>query len=306
MPPATTALDDLRAATCSAGAPSARNLLVTVFGDALLPHGDDTRLSVRALTDLLASFGVSERLVRTSLSRLVKDGLLVAEADGRRSFYAVAPSALELFRQAERRIYRGFSDDWDGSWTIVVIDGSEATPRLRAQLRQELAWAGFGNVAPNVMASPIVAAETAARVVAHVGGFANVLVSRSSVVEGDGTIGADELARRVAAVDAIAARYAAFTARFDRFDETVTALLDPVLAFKLRTLLVAEFRRITLADPELPSALLPADWIGRTARQVAGRVYAAVASESERFLITSADPPLLSRATVHNRFADPA
>ena len=58
------------------------------------------------------------------------------------------------------------------------------------------------------MASPIVDAEAAARVVGHVGGFANVLVSRSSVVEGEGTLGADELAHRVAALEEIAGRYA--------------------------------------------------------------------------------------------------
>jgi phenylacetic acid degradation operon negative regulatory protein len=108
-------LRDLREAACSNGAPSARNLLVTVFGDALLPLGAGTTASVAVLTELLGDFGVSERLVRTSLTRLVNDGLLAVESEGRRSSYGVAPDAHDLFRQADERIYRGAGPDWDGS-----------------------------------------------------------------------------------------------------------------------------------------------------------------------------------------------
>ncbi len=275
-----------------------------MFGDALLPHGDDTQISVRSLSRLLASFGVNERLVRTSLTRLVNDGLLTTSTEGRRSFYRVAPEALDLFRQADHRIYHGTADEWDGSWTIVVIDGSEGTARRRALLRQELAWAGLGSVAPNVMASPIVDAEAAARVVGHVGGFANVLVSRSSVVEGEGTLGADELAHRVAALEEIAGRYAEFIARYEDYTASDLAHIAPELAFKLRTLLVAEFRRIALSDPQLPAPLLPPDWIGDRARRLAAGLYGVVAASSEQFLMATADPELRKAATLADRFAD--
>jgi phenylacetic acid degradation operon negative regulatory protein len=296
------ALEELRSAACSDGAPSARNLLVTVFGDALLPHGPTTTISVRALTTLLASFGANERLVRTSLTRLVNDGLVATTVAGRRSYYGVAPSALDLFRQADHRIYRGTPGVWDGSWTIVVIDGAESTAGRRAQLRQELAWAGLGVVAPNVMASPIVPADVAANVVGRVGGFANVLVSRSSVVEGAGMLGADELAHRVAELDVIAERYAAFVIRFERFGTEVVDRLDEPMAFKLRTLLVAEFRRIALTDPQLPAELLPKEWIGTRARRLAGGIYTAVAAPSERYLLRTVEPPLTPLAPGSPRF----
>ncbi len=285
-------LHDLRAATCSNGAPSARNLLVTVFGDTLLPLGDHTAVSVRTLADLLASFGVNERLVRTSLTRLVNDDLLAVRTTGRRSSYRVAPGALALFRHADERIYRGSAADWDGSWTIVVIDGTEATAARRARLRQELSWSGLGVVAPNVMASPVVDPDDAAAVVAHVGGFENVLVSRSRVIQTENTLGAEELARRCAALDEIGERYRMFTDRFHAFDEAVLAELTSEEAFKLRTLVVATFRRIVLTDPVLPGELLPIDWIGTDARAIAGRIYHAVVERSDRFVaeVTGLEP----------------
>ncbi|MCA1843679.1 MAG: phenylacetic acid degradation operon negative regulatory protein PaaX, partial [Actinobacteria bacterium] len=44
---------------------SARTLLVTVFGDSVVPHGGEVWIG--SLTRLVEPLGVSERLVRTSL-----------------------------------------------------------------------------------------------------------------------------------------------------------------------------------------------------------------------------------------------
>lgn len=285
----------LRAATCSDGAPSARNLLVTVFGDALLPYGPATTASVKSLSALLASFGVNERLVRTSLTRLANDDLLVAHSAGRRSFYGVAPDALELFRRADDRIYRGSAGPWDGAWTIVVIDGNEATARDRQRLRQELGWAGFGIVAPNVMASPTSSPETAADAVSHVGGFDRVLITRSTVFEGAGSTSAADLARRTAPLDDAAERYRAFIDQFEPVGAGTALALEPDMAFKLRTMLVASFRRIVLADPLLPAPLLSDDWVGTRARGVAASLYGALADASERFLREHVEPALPDR-----------
>jgi phenylacetic acid degradation operon negative regulatory protein len=79
--------------------------------------------------------------------------------------------------------------------------------------------------------------------------------------------------------------------------------LAPELAFKLRTLLVAEFRRIALSDPQLPAPLLPPDWIGNRARRLAAGIYASVAVSSEDFLTATADPELGAAATIADRFA---
>ena len=275
---------DLDAAVCSGGAPSARNLLVTVFGDVVAPLGPETELTVQQLSAVLADFGASERLVRTSLTRLVNDDLLAARASGRRSFYRVAPTAIDLFATADDRIYRGQSEPWDGHWTVVVLDGAESTPERRAVLRQELVVRGMGVVAPNVLASPIVSPLTAAETIGRFGGFEQVLVTRSSVVTGAGLIDPAALARRCVELDQLEQRYEAIVERFAAFDDRTLAGLDESAAAKLRLLVVSTFRRVVLADPMLPVELLPREWAGARARRQAARVYRAVSATSDRHL----------------------
>ena len=71
--------------TLAADPPRAKSLIVTVWGDALAPHGGAVWLA--GLIRLLAPFGINERLARTSVFRLTRDGWLEAEAHGRRSRY---------------------------------------------------------------------------------------------------------------------------------------------------------------------------------------------------------------------------
>lgn len=290
------AIADLDAAACSDGAPSARNLLVTVFGDIVAPVGPETELSVQVLTDVLADFGVSERLVRTSLSRLVNDDLLAVRTRGRRSAYRIAPAAIDLFADADERIYRGRPDPWDGHWTVVVLDGAESTPAHRATLRQELAATGLGVVAPNVLASPIVSPSIVAERVARAGGFEQVLVLRSTVVPGAGLADPVALARRCLDLGRLERRYRALAERFGAFDDETLDALDDTRAAKLRLLVVSTFRRVVLADPMLPSELLPVGWTGDRARHEAARVYAAVQARSDRILADLLGAPLRTDA----------
>jgi phenylacetic acid degradation operon negative regulatory protein len=54
---------------------SARTVLVTVFGDGIEPHGGEVWAG--SLLRLVEPLGMNERLVRTSLNRLVGEGVLV-------------------------------------------------------------------------------------------------------------------------------------------------------------------------------------------------------------------------------------
>ena len=284
--PADAPVDALDRAVCSDGAPSARNLIVTVFGDLVLPSETTVgELSVQTLAGLLGPFAVGERLVRTSLSRIVGEGLLTARTEGRRSHYSVAESARPTFERADRRIYRGAAanphDEWDGEWTIVIIDGTSSTTSDRADLRRRLGWAGFGSIGPNVMASPLVDADAAADIVGDVVP-ATVMISRSRVLDRARLIGPEQLVRRSVDLEAAEAAHGDLLARFGGFDGSVLDDLDDDRSLKLRVLLVSTFRRVALAEPDVPASLLPADWVGHRSRRLAARIYEAIVERSDR------------------------
>src|SRR6266576_3488989 len=79
------------------------SLLVTIFGDAIAPRGGVVTLG--SLIKLAGPFGLTERLVRTSVARLAQDGWLVARRDGRLSEYRLAPQGQQRFAEATQRIY---------------------------------------------------------------------------------------------------------------------------------------------------------------------------------------------------------
>src|SRR5437016_3169750 len=72
----------------------AGSLLVTIFGDAIAPRG--AAVTLGSLIRLAAPFGLTERLVRTSVARLARDGWLAARRSGRRSEYRLTRGGAEL------------------------------------------------------------------------------------------------------------------------------------------------------------------------------------------------------------------
>src|SRR5215468_10226261 len=136
----------------AAAPPRARSLIVTVWGDAIAPHGGSTWLS--GLIRLMAPFAVNERLVRTSVYRLASEGWLAARQSGRRSLYRLTAQGARKFEHAHRRIYASPSDRWDGEWELVIALPAELRADQRAALRKELGWEGFGSLTPGMFIRP--------------------------------------------------------------------------------------------------------------------------------------------------------
>ena len=73
----------------------ATSLIITTFGDAVLPRGG--RIWLGSLIQLLEPLQLNERLIRTSVFRLVKDEWLRVQSVGRRSDYLLTQSGRRRF-----------------------------------------------------------------------------------------------------------------------------------------------------------------------------------------------------------------
>lgn len=256
---------------------SARVLLTTMFGDALVPRRQEA--PVQALASLMAPIGANERLVRTSLQRLSTEGLVVAERRGRQSFYRVAPEAEGTFADADARIYAGGGVDWDGEWTVAVID-PDAPDRER--IGTKLRWLGLGEVSSGVHVSPIVDVLTVEAALAHHGSPLALLTrgpSAVGVTSGDGAL--------LAALDPLGGAERALAAHIERFEPVVGHRgLDAADAFVVRSLLIDSWRRIVLRTPDLPAELVPESWPGQRALELTTTIYRDVVGPSETHLDT--------------------
>ena len=269
----------------------AKPLVATLYGDALLPHGGGAWLA--SVIRLAAPLGLSERMVRTVVFRLRKDGWLRAERSGRRSHYSLTPSARRQFEAAERRIYAVPGNDWDGHWTIAVFDGSGPEPARRALLR-ELGWSGFASLAPRIIAYPARAQALLDRALADSGMREHVLCLAAETTGGSGAA----LRRVIAAnwpLEAVRRRYEAFLARFAPLATELEGGWRPggEEAFVLRTILIDVYRRTLLRDPALPLPLLPEDWPGLAAAELTRDIYRRLALPAQAHVMSvlAADAP---------------
>ena len=263
----------------------APSVIITVWGDAIAPHGGAVMLG--GLIDLLAPLGINERLVRTSVFRLAREGWLKAKPIGRESLYRLTRDGARRFRQAYRRIYAQPDEGWNDSWEVVIVDGS--TPAQRRALRQELQWEGFGAFGSGVLARPATAASAVPRIAAalHVDHHIAVVRARDGAGLGGRTLAS--LVPDAWDLDALSTHYREFLRRFgkviDRFRMADKGSLDPAQAFIVRTLLIHAYRRVLLRDPQLPATLLPLDWPGAAAYGLCRDFYRLTHRAAEQHLL---------------------
>ncbi len=262
----------------SSASPSARVLLTTIFGDALLPR--DEAVPVGAIIELAAPLGINERNVRTTLQRLSSERLVTATRVGRRSFYEVHPEARTTFAAANHRIYQRPRVSWDGRWTIAVLD-PDRDDEARTDLLQRLGWLGLAPAAPGVLASALVSPEEVAAAVAEGSGAAGILaLTRGPLTTG--TLLDDEGRRRFFDPDGqLDERY---RSHLDTFASARLTVPTPLDAFVLRTLVVDSWRRLALRATDIPGELEPDGWPAGAAFDLTAAVLADVRTASEAHL----------------------
>jgi phenylacetic acid degradation operon negative regulatory protein len=171
---------------------------------------------------------------------------------------------------------------------MVLTAGSDLTSAQRDNVRKELQWEGFGLIAPGVLAHPSANLEPLLDILQSNGVQDSVVVLRAKSL---GTLvnkPTRELVRECWNLGLISQDYKRF---LDRFRPVLKALksardLDPEQCFVVRTLLMHEFRRTLLRDPQLPNQLLPNDWPGNAARQLCHELYVLTQKEAENHLMS--------------------
>jgi len=301
--------------------PRSKSLVVTIFGDAIVPHGGMVWLG--SLIELLAPFGVNDRLLRTSVFRLAQEGWLGAQRDGRRASYAITPDAMARFVHAYRRIYAPPNVHWDGSWTLVLNGDGALNAAERAAVRKELLWEGYSVIAPGIMGHPAADGPALDELLTRLGVAGKVFVVQGKAMR---QVNARPLSDLVADgwdVAAVAEGYNKFLAQFQPLltalrsaaaidtDTTTAATTDaadpplsPEKAFVVRTLLIHAYRRVQLHDPQLPVELLPTPWPGALAYQLAREIYLLVYAAAEQHIDSALRREDAAAATAEAAFFD--
>jgi phenylacetic acid degradation operon negative regulatory protein len=292
--------------------PRAKSLVVTVFGDAILPHGGT--VWVGSLIRLLGPFGINERGVRTAVQRLTVEGWLSNRSVGRRSDYAPTPESRPRFEEADRRIYAAAAPDWDGNWCLVLLGQAGISSSERDAARRELRWLGFGEISLTLLLHPAAEPGSLRRALEDL-----ALTGRAIVFEGAAGAALTpepltasrplrELVRSAWRLDDLALEYRDFLGRFGPLDEMQDGRLlqDPKTCFGLRTLAIHEYRRILLRDPQLPEELLPEHWEGTAARRLCAGLYRRLEARAAEHLLATCETssgrlPPVSRS-YRNRF----
>ena len=244
----------------------AGSLIVTLFGDAIVPRGG--HLALASLLEIMRAFRVSETLVRTAMSRLVAESLFERQKIGRNTFYALSASGEEAFADAARKIYGAPSEHWDGRFDLVLLEGGGAE---RANARAQWQAQGYGALTPDLMIG--------------IGGRPPAKALHLSATAPDPAT-SRTLAGRAWPLDDLAGRYAHFNEMFAPTAEALQGRGPPgdLDCLVIRILLIHEYRRIVLRDPLLPTPLLPLDWPGRKAHDLCAAIYAAIADAADNWL----------------------
>src|SRR5258708_25790772 len=123
------------------------SLIVTVFGDAIMPRGG--AIALGSLIELAAPFGLNERLGRTAPARLAHDGWLEGRRAGKLSEYHLSKNGRARLADATKRIYGEPDKEGSGRWTLIVLP-----PRRAAhpnEIREELVWLRFRGIYRKVL-----------------------------------------------------------------------------------------------------------------------------------------------------------
>ncbi|MFT4887960.1 MAG: phenylacetic acid degradation operon negative regulatory protein [Candidatus Azotimanducaceae bacterium] len=283
---------------------SGTSIIVTVFGDSVSQHGGSIWLG--SLIRALAPLGINERLVRTSVFRLVNDRWLSVRKIARRSYYSFTDSGKSQFERVARRIYQTEQQEWDNRWTLLVL--SSVPAEKKDELRKKLLWQGFGQLGHDLFAHHRFDNQSLDEIMDETSVMNDVVILHAEAHEFHSRMALKALAQEKWGIAELEGRYKRFLVIFRPvLDAIIKKIkLDPEVCFLLRILLIHEYRRILLKDRDLPIDLLPSGWPGLNARNLTVNLYSKLSPMAEDFItseLESAEGPLPKASySFHERF----
>jgi ring-1,2-phenylacetyl-CoA epoxidase subunit PaaA len=250
---------------------SAPSLLLSVFGDLVLPSGGRSWLG--ALTGAMEDLGVAPTTTRQALRRLVSQDIVRPERHGRLASYALTDAGTRRLEEAAERIYLRRSLAWDGQWRMLTYSFSEQDRASRDALRRELGWLGYGALAGGLWVCPWDLGTRLDAVLAK-HDVAGEVRTFTATHDGDDT----DLASRAYDLPSLRAAHGTFlddvAPMLERF--ATHGPSSPAEALRDRVLLVHRWRKLLFLDPGLPEPLVPADWLGDRAADAFLTLYRAL------------------------------
>jgi phenylacetic acid degradation operon negative regulatory protein len=244
-----------------------QQLIVTICG--LYARGDRP-IAVSDLLRLVAEPGVDEGAARSALSRLKKRGVLVSDRTNGSAAYRLDPALEDVFAEGDERIFGHRRAEPGDPWVLAAFSVPESQRHLRHRLRKVLVGRGFGTVGAALWIAPEHVLPHLRHELEREGLTDFVELFRAEPLDAD--------ARAKVAdwwdLDALAKRYAAFTAQFEPVRRRWAGSADApdpasdARAFADYVRLLTAWRRLPFLDPGLPTAYLPADWAGTAAEQL--------------------------------------
>jgi phenylacetic acid degradation operon negative regulatory protein len=269
----------------------ANSLIISMFGDMVVPRGG--RIWLGSLIGLLEPLGLNERMIRTAVFRLAREEWLCSEALGRRSDYLLTASGQRRFDEASRHVYASHAPLWDRRWRLIIGVG-QIEQKDREALRRALFWQGFGALSLDCYVHPSADLSAAfdallAEGMGHLlGGMMPLLAADARLA---GTASNADLVARAWNLGELSDAYGKFIATYmpalAELRRDRNAVIDEEEAFLVRLLLIHDYRRLLLRDPELPDVLVPSGWPGQTARVLCKELYRRLLAPAERYLDAS-------------------
>lgn len=246
------------------------SLVITIFGDAVLPRGG--RVAMQDLLPIIQNARIEAGGLRTALSRLSKDGWIEVEKKGRNSFYTLSEKGLKEFIPATQIIYNKRPMQVAKSWLVAIAPPSgtglrRAAIETLAALNPAFTHAGLAFWPAN--------AAPAARALAR----SDCLVAE---VHRDAP---PQWLMDAASSQELRRSYVALTELIKPITQTTDQLhrLSPLDALTARVLLIHEWRRLALRSAQIPDFLVPQDWPAAACADTVACLYQALLDNSEAY-----------------------